>query len=96
MINDTGRLPGWAWTLVRNEAEDLHMAREWLTSAVVTYHHGTAGPRPDMIFGGICYPFSGGAVDLTRPEPFQGQDDTHPEGVVVHTDTPPALASAFN
>ncbi|MFD6989277.1 hypothetical protein [Streptomyces sp. NPDC059943] len=92
LTNDTGRLPEWAWTLVRHEAEDLHMAREWVCSAVVTYHHGTAGPRPDMIFGGICYPFSAGAVDLTLPEPFQGQNDRHPEGVVVHADTPPALA----
>lgn len=35
-------------------------------SQVLAYHHGSAGHRPETIFGGICYEFSTGTVDLAR------------------------------
>ncbi len=59
-----GALPAWARTLLHDEAEHLNMTREWLGSAAVAYHHGSAGHRPTTIFGGICFEFSTGTVDL--------------------------------
>ncbi|TXS63824.1 hypothetical protein EAO76_40530 [Streptomyces sp. sk2.1] len=48
-----GTLPSWAEQFLREEAEELSTAREWLTSAVLAYHHGTAGRRPDTLYGRI-------------------------------------------
>ncbi|MFF8022225.1 hypothetical protein ACFZDJ_14080 [Streptomyces sp. NPDC007896] len=61
-----GTLPVWARTLLHEEAEDLNMTREWLGSAVLDYHHGSAGYRPTTIFGGICFEFSTGVINLVR------------------------------
>ncbi|MBK6017181.1 hypothetical protein [Streptomyces sp. MBT53] len=66
LINPDGILPNWAQDLVHREVDDLNMTREWLTSAVVAYHHGTAGRRPDTVFGGIRYDFACGSVNLVR------------------------------
>ncbi|MFF3403495.1 hypothetical protein ACFYW6_33990 [Streptomyces sp. NPDC002659] len=66
LLTSAGVLPDWAQEFVRSEAEDLNTAREWLTSAVVAYHHGSAGQRPDTLFGGICFWFSTGSVNLVR------------------------------
>ncbi|MGP3951228.1 hypothetical protein [Streptomyces sp. 7N604] len=66
LLTSAGALPAWALEFVRGEGEDLNSAREWLTSAVVDYHHGTAGRRPDTLFGGVCFVFSTGSVDLLR------------------------------
>ncbi|MFF8387743.1 hypothetical protein ACF053_29455 [Streptomyces kanasensis] len=58
LVTNEGRLPGWALNLVHREADDLNATREWMTNAVVEYHHGTAGKRPDTIFGGIQFDFT--------------------------------------
>lgn len=59
-------LPHWARALILSETEDLNMAREWAGSAVLNYHHGSAGRRPDTLLGGIWFQFSTGAVNLAR------------------------------
>lgn len=64
LLTSAGALPEWALEFVRSEAEDLNTAREWLTSAVVAYHHGSAGQRPDTLFGGVCFWFSASSVNL--------------------------------
>lgn len=66
LINPDGTLPNWAEDLVHREVDDLNMIREWLTSAVLAYHHGTAGLRPDTVFGGVRYDFACGSVNLVR------------------------------
>lgn len=64
LTGPTGRLPGWGQAFIRLEAEDLNAARENLSSAVLAFHHGSAGRRPDTLWGGIWFPFSTGAVNL--------------------------------
>ncbi|MEU1377943.1 hypothetical protein ABZ442_30465 [Streptomyces triculaminicus] len=68
LITHAGTLPAWALQVVRREAEGLNSAREWLTSAVTAYHHGSAGRRPDTLFGGVVFEFSGGSVELCAQE----------------------------
>ncbi|MFE3946203.1 hypothetical protein ACFXPV_30750 [Streptomyces sp. NPDC059118] len=50
LLDPAGTLPAWAEQFLQEEAEDLSTAREWLTSAVLAYHHGTAGRRPDTLY----------------------------------------------
>ncbi|MFF0561735.1 hypothetical protein [Streptomyces sp. NPDC004266] len=69
LLTPEGVLPDWALELIHIEAEGLNTTREWLTSAVVSYHHGTAGRRPVTIYGGVCFGFSEGAIDLVSPQP---------------------------
>ncbi|MFF4647732.1 hypothetical protein [Streptomyces sp. NPDC001389] len=66
LLDETRHLPGWALDFLLYEVEDLNSDREWLGAAVVAYHHGSAGRRPENVFGGICYVFTEGAVDLAR------------------------------
>ncbi|MFJ7201632.1 MULTISPECIES: hypothetical protein [unclassified Streptomyces] len=53
LLDSAGTLPAWAEQFLQEEAEELNTAREWLTSAVVAYHHGSAGRRPDTLYGRI-------------------------------------------
>jgi hypothetical protein len=57
-------LPAWATSVVQDELLDWHRTREYLTSAVFEYHHGDAGPRPETVFGNLCFHFSTGSVEL--------------------------------
>jgi len=59
-----GILPGWARRVVRQQAADWLFRREYVTSAVLGYHHGSTGSRPDTIDGGISFPFALGAFDI--------------------------------
>lgn len=61
-------LPGWAEDLIRDEAEEICAAREWIGSAVLAYHHGSAGRRPDTLSGGITFRFTHGSILLTHDE----------------------------
>ncbi|WP_228984225.1 hypothetical protein [Streptomyces sp. DH12] len=69
LLTDEGRLPAWALDVVHCQADDLNMAREWLGSAVVEFHHGTAGQRPVTIFGGVQFEFTNFLLNLV---PTQG------------------------
>lgn len=70
LITPEGKLPNWAHRLVLSEVQDHHMSREWLGSALIGYLcGGSAGARPDTVFGGIRYDFEAGSVDLMCPVP---------------------------
>ncbi|MDJ0386009.1 hypothetical protein [Streptomyces sp. G-G2] len=66
LLDDDLRLPHWALNFMLHEIETLHGDREWLAAAVLTYHHGTAGNRPENVFGGIGFVFTHGSIDLAR------------------------------
>jgi len=70
LVTSEGRLPAWAREVMHAEVQEHHMRREWLGSAVIAYLcGGSAGRRPDLVFGGVRYDFSAGSVDLTCPAP---------------------------
>ncbi|KUO22172.1 hypothetical protein [Streptomyces dysideae] len=72
LVTPEGRLSAWARELMHTEVQEHHMRREWLGSAVIAYLcGGSAGRRPDTIFGGIRYDFRAGSVELTRPAPVE-------------------------
>ncbi|GGK30212.1 hypothetical protein GCM10011583_72620 [Streptomyces camponoticapitis] len=54
-------LPEWAVSVAKGELLDWHRTREYLTSAVLDYHHGDTGSRPETVFGNLRYHFSAGA-----------------------------------
>ncbi|MFJ2875562.1 MULTISPECIES: hypothetical protein [unclassified Streptomyces] len=56
--------PEWATSMARDELLDLHRTREYLTSAVLEYHHGDTGPRPDTVWGNLRFDFSTFCVEL--------------------------------
>lgn len=63
-------LPDWAAAVARDELLDWHRRRECPTSAVLAYHHGDAGPsdpRPDTVFGNLCFPHSMGWWSTSEP-----------------------------
>jgi hypothetical protein len=57
-------LPEWATATAKEELLDWHRTREYLTSAVLDYHHGDDGPRPETVFGNLSFHFSTGSVEL--------------------------------
>ncbi|MFJ6752065.1 hypothetical protein ACIQNI_28340 [Streptomyces sp. NPDC091266] len=57
-------LPEWATSVAKAELLDWHRTREYLTSAVLEYHHGDTGPRPETVFGNLCFHFTTGSVEL--------------------------------
>ncbi|MDJ1132020.1 hypothetical protein [Streptomyces iconiensis] len=62
--------------LVYSEVQTHHMRREWLGSAALGYLcGGSAGHRPDTIFGGVRYDFRRGSVDLARPVPDEPEEE---------------------
>ncbi|MEU5976354.1 hypothetical protein [Streptomyces sp. NPDC047315] len=63
-VTTASGLPAWVKPVVRSELLDWHRTREYLTSAVLDYHHGDPGPRPDTVFGNLCFGFSTTAVEL--------------------------------
>ncbi|MGW6248048.1 hypothetical protein [Streptomyces roseolus] len=67
LLAQDGDLPPWAHAFLYQEVEELHMVREFLSSAVLAYHHGSAGHRPDTVWGGIAYRFPTGTIDLIPP-----------------------------
>ncbi|MEU4729549.1 hypothetical protein [Streptomyces sp. NPDC023588] len=66
LVDESLRLPRWALDFMLCEVETLNADREWLGAAVVAYHHGSAGRRPENVFGGVSFVFTAGAVDLAR------------------------------
>ncbi|RZU37607.1 hypothetical protein EV284_2783 [Streptomyces sp. BK022] len=60
----TEDLPEWVTSVATDELLDWHRTREYLTSAVLEYHHGDSGPRPDTVFGNLRFDFSTVAVEL--------------------------------
>ncbi|MEU6350133.1 hypothetical protein ABZ896_12480 [Streptomyces sp. NPDC047072] len=54
-------LPHWAEQFLRGEAEDLFRATSALDCAVMTHHHGSAGPRLSASYG-FAYPLSNGVI----------------------------------
>ncbi|UKY54970.1 hypothetical protein [Streptomyces inhibens] len=74
LVTPKGKLPAWARKLAHAEVQEHHMRREWLGSAVIAYLcGGSAGRRPDTIFGGVRYDFTDGSLDLTRLAPVESQ-----------------------
>ncbi|MBL1086745.1 hypothetical protein JK359_33100 [Streptomyces actinomycinicus] len=57
-------LPEWAISVAKDELLDWHRTREYLTSAVLEFHYGDAGPRPETVLGNLCFRFSTVAVEL--------------------------------
>jgi hypothetical protein len=68
-VHTAGRLPQWATAVAKHELLDWHRTREHLTSAVLEYHHGAAGPRPETVYGNLCFHFSTTTVELVPNEP---------------------------
>lgn len=66
LVNENLRLPHWALNFMLYEVETLNADREWVGAAVVAYHHGSAGRRPENVFGGVSFVFTNGSVDLAR------------------------------
>ncbi|MFI1312942.1 hypothetical protein ACH4TS_22815 [Streptomyces albidoflavus] len=56
-----GGLPSWAERFLQGEAHGLFLATSALSSAVMTHHHGSAGPRLSESYG-FAYPLSNGTV----------------------------------
>ncbi|MEW2064706.1 hypothetical protein AB0899_28780 [Streptomyces sp. NPDC007002] len=48
-VHTTEDLPGWAEQVVAEELREIHQSREFLTSAIMKYHHGDLAPRPDTV-----------------------------------------------
>jgi hypothetical protein len=63
-VQTASDLPEWATSVAKDELLDWHRTREHLTSAVLEYHHGDAEPRPETVFGNLCFHFSTGSVEL--------------------------------
>nr|WSX75948.1 hypothetical protein OH826_20100 [Streptomyces sp. NBC_00899] len=57
-------LPEWATSTAKDELLDWHRTREYLTSAVLEYHHDDNGPRPETVWGNLNFHFSTGSVEL--------------------------------
>ncbi|MFJ8980202.1 hypothetical protein [Streptomyces sp. NPDC102282] len=57
-------LPEWAKAAAKDELLDWHRTREYLTSAVLEYHHGDAGPRPETVWGNLRFDFSTVSLEL--------------------------------
>ncbi|MFJ5588336.1 hypothetical protein ACIQCG_01135 [Streptomyces noursei] len=58
------KLPKWAASVAKDELLDVHRTREYLTSAVLEYHHGDSGPRPETVFGNLYFHLSTVDVEL--------------------------------
>lgn len=75
LVGEDLRLPHWALNFILHEIEDLNAEREWVGAAVLSYHHGSAGHRPDNVFGGVSFLFTHGSVDLARGHRAQAAGD---------------------
>ncbi|WP_157876967.1 hypothetical protein [Streptomyces graminilatus] len=60
-IRDSIGLPPWAAAFLHGEAEQLFIATSTLDRAVITHHHGSAGPRLSVAYG-LAYPLSNGTI----------------------------------
>jgi hypothetical protein len=60
-IRDASGLPSWAAEFLHGEAEQLFTATSTLDRAVITHHHGSAGPRLSAAYG-LAYPLSNGTI----------------------------------
>ncbi|MER7963803.1 hypothetical protein [Streptomyces ardesiacus] len=67
-VHTAESIPEWAVLVAKDELMDWHRTREYLTSAVVEYHRGDVGPRPDTVFGNLCFRFSKAELELA-PSP---------------------------
>ncbi|MFB8090627.1 hypothetical protein [Streptomyces sp. NPDC055992] len=67
-VQTAASLPKWAETAAKEELLDWHRTREYLTSAVLEYHHGDTGPRPETVWGNLCFEFSTVSLELV-PNP---------------------------
>ncbi|MGA5559204.1 hypothetical protein [Streptomyces lavendulocolor] len=65
-VRTSADLPGWAEPVAKDELLDWHRTREHLTSAVLEYHHGDTGPRPDTVSGDLCFHLSTGSLELVN------------------------------
>ncbi|MGW1334557.1 hypothetical protein ACWD7B_09780 [Streptomyces rubiginosohelvolus] len=63
-VESTPDLPGWAKAVAKEELLNWHRTREYMTSAVMEYHHGDAGLRPETVWGNLRFDFSATSVDL--------------------------------
>jgi len=63
-VHADSELPDWAMMMTKAELLDWHRTREYLTSAVLEYHHGNTGPRPETVFGNLRFDFSTRSVEL--------------------------------
>ncbi|MEU4507379.1 hypothetical protein [Streptomyces sp. NPDC024089] len=63
-VHTTEGVPEWVTSMASDELLDWHRTREYLTSAVLEYHHGDTGPRPETVLGNLCFHFSTIAVEL--------------------------------
>ncbi|MGX5397123.1 hypothetical protein ACWLMY_35335 [Streptomyces anulatus] len=63
-VHATEALPGWVAPVVGDELRDWHRTREFLTSAVMKYHHGDVAPRPDTVFNTLGSEFSTARFEL--------------------------------
>ncbi|MEW1762426.1 hypothetical protein AB0393_38735 [Streptomyces cyaneofuscatus] len=54
-------LPAWAERFLQGAAQELFLATSALNSAVMTHHHGSAGPRVSEAYG-FAYALSNGTV----------------------------------
>ncbi|MEU5436410.1 hypothetical protein AB0G73_23950 [Streptomyces sp. NPDC020719] len=62
--DDVEDFPGWVTSVVKAELLDWHRTREYLASAVLAYHHGDTGPRPETVWGNLCFHFSTATLEL--------------------------------
>ncbi|MFD9794191.1 hypothetical protein ACFWXK_24940 [Streptomyces sp. NPDC059070] len=61
---DAEHFPDWVGKVAKSELVDWHRSREYLTSAVLAYHHGDTTPRPDTVLGNLSFLFSTAEVEL--------------------------------
>ncbi|MFE2944561.1 hypothetical protein ACFXKG_36795 [Streptomyces sp. NPDC059255] len=63
-VQTAPNLAKWANAVAKDELLDWHRTREYLTSAVLQYHHGDAGPRPETVRGNLRFDFSTVSMEL--------------------------------
>ncbi|MFE7129508.1 hypothetical protein ACFVIM_01465 [Streptomyces sp. NPDC057638] len=57
-------IPEWITLVAKDELLNWHRTREYLMSAVLEYHHGDTGPRPETVLGNLRFDFSTVSVEM--------------------------------